>query len=298
MKLELIHDAKANLGEGPIWDSRTQKLYWLDILNKCIYAVWDLFAELDDVVGCIAPCKSGGLVLALTGDNGRFSFASLESFDLAQGRPDTAKPTLIASLENEPSNNRFNDGKCDPRGRFLAGTMDLGEKDPTGSLYSFNGKSVIKLLSNITISNGMTWSPDHKTFYYIDTPTREVKAFDYDLETGSIENPRVAVSVPDALGWPDGMTSDMQGNLWIAMWGGAQVTKWDPNTGKLLEQIPIPALNVSSCIFGGKGLNELYITSARKGLSEDSLKRYPLTGGLFRLETKIEGMPTFEFESL
>jgi len=282
MQTELLFDTKALLGEGPIWDARTQTLYWLDILNKRIYADGTLLAQLDDYIGCIAPRKNGGLILT-----NRFSFASLEV--------DPAKLTSLASTENEPSNNRFNDGKCDPRGRFLAGTMDMGESDPTGSLYSFDGKSVTKLLGNITISNGMTWSSDHKTFYYIDTPTREVRAFDYDLETGAIANPRVAVYVPESLGWPDGMTSDMQGNLWIAMWGGAQVTKWDPITGRLLEQIPVPAKNVSSCIFGGKHLNELYITSARKGLDEATLTEYPATGGVFRLETNVEGMPTFEF---
>jgi sugar lactone lactonase YvrE len=142
----------------------------------------------------------------------------------------------------------------------------------------------------------MAWSPDYKSLYYIDTPTREVTAFDYDLETGSLANPRTVISIPEDFGWPDGMTSDTQGNLWIALWGGAQVTKWNPNTGQLLEQIPVPAKNVSSCVFGGTNLNELYITSARKGLDEATLKQYPLTGGLFRLQTAVEGMPTFEFE--
>jgi sugar lactone lactonase YvrE len=171
----------------------------------------------------------------------------------------------------------------------------MNETEPAGSLYSFDGKTITKLLGEITISNGMTWSPDHKTFYYIDTPTREVKAFDTDLETGAIANPRVAVSVPASLGWPDGMTSDTRGNLWIAMWGGAQVTIWNPNTGRLLEQIPVPELNASSCVFGGRHLDELHVTSARKGLDEAALRRYPLTGGLFRIKTKAEGMPTFEF---
>jgi sugar lactone lactonase YvrE len=97
------------------------------------------------------------------------------------------------------------------------------------------------------------------------------------------------------MGWPDGMTSDMDGNLWIAMWGGAQVTKWDPHTGELLEQIPVPALQSSSCIFGGADLNELYITSARKNLSQADLQKYPLSGGLFKVVTKVTGMPTFEF---
>ncbi|HXD09986.1 MAG TPA: SMP-30/gluconolactonase/LRE family protein [Anaerolineales bacterium] len=282
MNIELLYDSKATLGEGPIWDARTQTLYWLDILNKRIYAQGDLLAEQDEFIGCMAPRRNGGLILAK-----RFSFASLEV--------DSGRSTLILYLTDEPSHNRFNDGKCDPRGRFLAGTMDMNETDPNGSLYSFDGKSVNKILGDITISNGMAWSPDYKTFYYIDTPTRTVRAFDYDLETGAIANPRAAIYVPEALGWPDGMTSDTQGNLWIAMWGGAKLTKWNPNTGQLLEQIPVPALNVSSCVFGGKNMNELYITSARKGLDEAVLAKYPLTGGVFRLETNVEGLPTFEF---
>lgn len=282
MQAELLFDAKALLGEGPIWDARTQTLYWIDILEKRVYAEGNVLAQLDDFIGCIAPRVHGGLVLTT-----RFGFASLEV--------EPVKLTPLASPADEPATNRFNDGKCDPRGRFLAGTMNLNETDPTGSLYSFDGSSITKLLGGVTISNGMAWSPDHKTFYYIDTPTREVKAFDYDVETGAIANPRVVIRVIDGLGWPDGMTSDMQGNLWIAMWGGAQVTKWDPASGQLLKRIPVPAKNVSSCVFGGKNRNELYLTSARKGLDETALAEYPLTGGVFRLETDVEGMPTFEF---
>ena len=287
MQAELLFDAKATLGEGPIWDARTQTLYWLDILNKRIYSDGDILVELDEFVGCIAPRQNGGLILTK-----RFSFWML---DQTQDEPASVRTTLLAPLVDEPSNNRFNDGKCDPRGRFLAGTMDMGEKDPNGSLYSLDGKTVTKILGDVTISNGMAWSPDHKTFYYIDTPTRTVRAFDYDLETGAIANPRQVIYVPETLGWPDGMTSDTQGNLWIAMWGGAKMTKWNPNTGELLEQIPVPAKNVSSCVFGGKNMNELDMTSARIGLDDAALMKYPLTGGVFRLETKVEGMPTFEF---
>ena len=282
MKPELLFDIEATLGESPVWDRRTQTLYWVDILNKRIYSGSDILVELDDLVGCVAPRKSGGLVLT-----NRSSFASLDL--------DSLQLTPLSALNDEPPTNRFNDGKCDSWGRFLAGTMNMGEKGPTGSLYSFDGKSITKLISHITISNGMTWSPDYKTFYYIDTPTSEVKAFDYDLETGEVANPRGVISIPLYLGWPDGMTSDMQGNLWIAMWGGAQVTKWNPSMGRLLEQIPVPAMNVSSVTFGGRDLNELYITSARLGLDETSLSEYPLTGSVFRLQTRVEGMPTFEF---
>ena len=287
MKPELLFNVKATLGEGPVWDARSQTLYWIDILNKRIYSGSGVLIQLDDLIGCLAPHKNGGLILTLSGDERQSSFASLDL--------DSLQLSPLSALSDEPSTNRFNDGKCDPRGRFLAGTMDREEKNPQGSLYSFDGKSITKLLSNSTVSNGMTWSPDYQTFYYIDTPTREVRAFDYDLETGKLANSRCVISVPLSLGWPDGMTSDLQGNLWIAMWGGAQVTKWNPDSSRLLEQIPVPAKNVSSCTFGGQDGNELYITSARIGLDETSLTQYPLTGSVFRIRTKVEGMPTFEF---
>lgn len=296
MRAELILDAKATLGEGPAWDSKTQTLYWLDILEKRIYSGTRILAELDDLICCLAPRKDGNLILALSGAEGRSSFVDFDLFGQTQGRLDSSQQTVLAALSDaERATNRFNDGKCDPAGRFLAGSMDMNEKDPNGALYSFDGKQVTRLLDGITISNGLAWSVDYKTFYYIDTPAREVKAFDYDLVTGQIANPRMAIYIPESLGWPDGMTSDTDGNLWIAIWGGAQVTKWNPNTGTLLEQIPVPALHTSSCVFGGKDMNELYVTSARVGMSEAELKKYPLSGGLFKVITNVSGMPTFEF---
>lgn len=286
MKTELHLDAKATLGEGPAWDAKSQTLYWLDILEKRIYAGMEVIAQLDKFIGCLAPRPDGNLLIALSDAEGRSFFVNLN--------PDSSQQTVLATVK-ESATNRFNDGKCDPAGRFLVGTMDVKEKDPTGAVYSFDGKQVTKLLGGVTISNGLTWSPDHKTFYYIDTPTRKVQAFDYDLATGQIANPRTAIRIANALGWPDGMTSDTDGNLWIAMWGGAQVTKWNPYTGQLLEQIPVPVLQPSSCVFGGNDMNELCVTSARENMSEADLKKYPLSGGLFKVETKVTGMPTFEF---
>ena len=285
MQTELIHNAKATLGEGPAWDEKTQTLYWVDILEKRIHvhAEKNYAIQLPDYVGCVAPCDNGKLILAL-----RFGIWTLEL--------DSTKLTELCVPRGEPSTNRFNDGKCDPSGRLLAGTMDMGERESNGSLYSFesNGKYK-KLLGNIRISNGLAWSPDYKILYYIDTPTREVKAFDYELETGEIANPRAVVRVPEELGWPDGMTSDTQGRLWIAMWGGAQVTCWDARNGKLLEQVKVPAWNDTSCVFGGKDMNELFITSARTGMSESELQEYPLSGGLFKATTNVRGMSTFAF---
>ncbi|MBK7450452.1 MAG: SMP-30/gluconolactonase/LRE family protein [Anaerolineales bacterium] len=281
MQVKLIVEARATLGEGPAWDEKTQTLYWLDILEKRIYAGTELLTQVDEFIGCLAPCKNGHLILGKR--------ASFVEFD-----PVLSQQTVLATLD-ESATNRVNDGKCDPAGRFLAGTMDMNEKDPTGSFYSFDGASTRTLFRDVTISNGMAWSPDYKTFYYIDTPTCEVRAYDYDVKTGEIANRRRAFEVPKSLGWADGMTSDVEGNLWIAMWGGAQVTRWDPRTGQLLEQISVPALQSSCPVFGGKDRNELYVTSARKGMSEADLNKYPLSGGLFKVVTKHEGMPTFEF---
>ncbi len=284
MDVEVVHEAKATLGEGPAWDARTQTLYWVDILEKRIHFHRDGddgFIQLDEMPGCLAPCKDGTLIVAAR--------ASIFQLDPATGRQ-----TLLASV-TEPASNRFNDGKCDPVGRFLAGTMDMEEKAASGRLYSFDGRSVTQLMDGVRISNGLAWSPDHRIFYYIDTPTREVRAFDYDLESGDIANMRVAFRVPEALGSPDGMTSDTEGNLWIGMWGGASVTRWNPNKGELLEQIPVPARNVTCTVFGGADMDVLYITSARTGLGDAGSTGYSQDGSLFRLRTYVRGMPTFEF---
>lgn len=289
MDAELIFDAKATLGEGPIWHAPSQALYWLDILEKRIFTQSGILAQLDDMIGCLAPQSNGNLLLALTSMGGSSSWVDFD--------PASARLTTLAALPVSPGT-RFNDGKCDPAGRFIVGTMDLKEREPIGALYALDAqKTVRQLFSGVTISNGLCWSPDFKTFYYIDTPTRNVQAFDYHLPTGQIANPRTAIHVPASLGWPDGMTADMDGNLWIAIWGGAQVTQWHPGTGRLLQQIPVPALHTSSCVFGGAHMNELYVTSARKGMSSEDLSRYPHSGALFRINTKTIGMPTFEYKS-
>ena len=285
MQTELLLDSKAMLGEGPAWDATTQTLYWVDILGKRIHAYQDgrdEFTQLDELVGCVAPRRDGGLVAALHA-----------SFVTMSGRGH--QPDLIASVA-EPATNRFNDGKCDPAGRLLAGTMDMGESNPSGFLYSLEaGKPPRILLDGITISNGLAWSPDYKIFYYIDTPTRQVRAFDYDVDTGNISKPRVAVEIPPSMGWPDGMTSDMEGRLWIALWGGARVSRWNPATGKLEAEVAVPALQSSACVFGGPRRDILYVTSARKGMDEAALAQYPLSGAMFQIQTQTVGMPTFEF---
>lgn len=286
---QLLLNAQAALGEGPSWDSARARLYWVDIYAGHLH-IYDPKTNLDEKIevdaplGCAAPARSGNLMLGM-----RNSIASLNL--------DTVKLTVLASPEARLPGNRFNDGKCAPDGRFLAGTMDNNEKEASGALYSYSSDGALKtLVSGVRISNGLAWSRDHKTMYYIDTPTFNVMAYDYDLASGEIGNPRVAVSIPPRLGFPDGMTSDTAGRLWIALWGGAAITVWNPANGQLLESLPIPAKNVTSCVFGGENGSDLFVTSARKGLAPADLAEYPLTGGLFRIQTDVEGMPTFVFE--
>jgi sugar lactone lactonase YvrE len=279
---ELYIDARATLGESPVWDAKTQTLYWLDVLERRVYAGSKAILQLDEYLGCLAPRKEGGLIIAQ-----RRGIRAL--------KPDMKSLRRLCTPRGEPAHNRFNDGKCDPRGRFIAGTMDHNQQEASGSLYSVSPEArPKKLLRRVRISNGLAWSPDGKTMYFIDTPTRDVMAFDYDLDTGNIMNARVIIHFEETFGWPDGMTSDTDGNLWIAMWGGSRITQWQPD-GTLLAQFGVEALNVTSCVFGGANMNELFITTALAKMDAASFRKHPHAGGVFRMETSVTGLPTYEF---
>ncbi len=256
-KAELFARVDTKLGEGPAWIDGA--LWYVDILGELIGRVraggdgkalgidrW----PVGDMVGALAPRRGGGLVLAL---KDRFA-----AFD-----PESGETTDLAHPPGIGPNVRFNDGKCDPRGRFIAGTMGLKGEPEVGKLYSLaHDHSVSTLIESVSISNGLAWCRDGHIFYYIDTPTRRVRAFDYDIETGEIANERTVVNIPEHLGRPDGMTIDQEGNLWIAQFGGSGVGCWGHSTGELMEWIEVPAPNVTSCTFGGPGLDRLYITTA------------------------------------
>lgn len=288
-KAELVIPAKADLGEGPCWDKQKGVLYWVNILGKTVNRYDPETKEnkeiqVDQLVGTVVPRKSGGVVVAM--EKG-FYFLDL----------DTEKLTPITDPENHLPENRFNDGKCDPYGRFWAGTMSLSEEQGMGSLYCLHTDlKVEKKVGDLTISNGLAWSPDHKFMYLIDTPTKKVTRFDYDEETGEIANPVAVIQFKEGEGAPDGMTIDEEGMLWIAHWGGARVSRWNPETGEQLLSIPIPALNVTSCTFGDSDLKTLYITTARKNMTEEQLREYPLTGGLFKVRLGIRGSVNYSYE--
>ena len=288
MKPELLLDAKSELGEGPSWDSRNGVLYWVDIFRGLVHRYTpdeskDEEFQAGQYVSSVVPSRSGDVVVTL--QHGFFS--------LSLG----GEPHPIAEVEGSLAQNRFNDGKCDPRGRFWAGTMDIEEKRPVGALYVLEKeRGVTKVLEKVTVSNGLGWSPDHRTMYYIDTPTRLVAAFDYSDSTGRIKNRRTAVDMSDQPGYPDGMAVDAEGMLWVAHWGGWRVTRFDPHNGKALAYVSMPASQVTACCFGGRRLDQLYVTSARAGIGPEEAAQGSPAGGLFRIETGVRGLDTFAFE--
>lgn len=286
--IKVVVDIRAQVGEGPIWDFNTKQLYWVDIMSSMVFCYDPETGKnhgynVGQHVGTVVPRASGGLMLAL--QNG---FAT---YDLM-----TQQLTLITDPEANLPNNRFNDGKCDPAGRFWAGTMAYSNQTTQGSLYRLDPDfSVHKMLSNIAISNGIAWTSDHKIMYYIDSFANTVRAFDYDVLTGNISHERVVVRVRENMGVPDGMAIDSNGMLWIAHFGGSCVRCWDSLTGKVIDEIGLPATQITACAFGGADLSTLYITSACIGLDAAAQEASPFAGSLFSTQPGVRGTNTFAF---
>ncbi len=280
--VHLLTDQKATLGEGALWDHQKQLLYWIDIENGILYIYKPSTGKseaygLGSRIGTVVPVQSGGVLIAL------------EKGIYKMNLQDTSKQ-LIAHPEKDKTGNRYNDGKCDPAGRFWVGSMSTKGKKKQGTLYCLDKGEIRKKIDSVSISNGIVWSKDKTKMYYIDTPTREVREYNYDNETGKIIYNRVAVRIPDGKGFPDGMTIDANDNLWIALWAGGCVTCWNPENGTLLKEVKVPALNVTSCAFGGKNLDKLYITTAKAGMNKEQLEKYPLSGSVFVAEPGVQGV--------
>jgi len=235
------------------------------------------------MLGFVLPRRAGGLVLGTQ--------RGLATFDPQDDRLD-----VFARPEADRPRNRFNDGRCDPCGRLWAGTMDVDCAAGAGRLYRVGAdRSVQRMLDGLSISNGLCWSSDGSTFYFIDSAARRVDAFDLDAVAGTIACRRPAVRVDASLGFPDGMTIDEEGMLWVAHWGGGAVRRWDPRAGRLLASIDVPATHVSSCCFGGPRLGDLYITTAWSGLTGQQRRDQPLAGSLFVARPGVRGQPPVAF---
>lgn len=285
--IERVLALNNDLGEGPIWSGKEQMLYWVDLTPGIIHRFSPSTGQhqsfsLGFSVGVLGLRAKGGLVM---GAKPGFMF-----WDDQTGATPIANP-----IADQPAM-RFNDGAVDQRGRFYAGTMheketrlqsgDLFRLDPDGSVHT--------MASGLRVPNGIGWSLDKKTMYFTDSPLHTIYAFDYDAATGNIENRRPFIVVPDADGVPDGMTVDSEGFIWSAQWGGWRITRYDP-TGKIERVVRVPVERPSCCAFGGKNLDELYITSAATNITAEERARQPWIGDLLRCHPGVKGQPEPEF---
>lgn len=285
--IEVVVPAAAHLGEGPAWDDRDGVLLWVDILAGIVHR-FDPMMGLDtsfavgQPVGAVVPRRGPGLALAV-----RDGFALVDA---------TGAIEVVAAVETDRPSNRMNDGKCDAAGRFWAGTMDeQRSRRGAGSLYRLDPSlKVTRMVDGVTISNGIAWSPDGTTLYYVDTPTCGVDAFDFDPRGGDIGNRREIIHIDSDDGHPDGLSVDAEGYLWVAMWGGWKVRRYSPD-GRLDRSITLPVSLVTSCAFGGPRLTDLYVTSSQRGLTAVARREQPLAGSLFRIRSVAEGLPVNRF---
>lgn len=277
---------RAGLGEGPAW--LDPELLWVDITAGVVHlldpvAGQDRAITVPQSVGAAVPAVDGSILLAV-----RDGFARLD--------PGTGRFGLIAPVEIDLPDNRMNDGKCDTAGRFWAGTQSERLTRGAGALYRLElDGSVTRVLDGVTISNGLGWSPDDRRFYYIDTATQRVDVFDHDPATGAIADRRTFVSIPDGIGAPDGMAVDRDGFVWVAFWDGWRVQRFDPD-GRLEREVRFPVSHVTSCAFGGSGLETLFVTSSSVDehgpMSAERLAPQPLAGSIFALDAPVPGLPT------
>jgi D-xylonolactonase len=278
-------DVHALLGEGPVWVEREAALYWLDIKGRKIFRLDDQ-DKLDQWatpfrVGSLAPRASGGFIAGT--DQG------IAIIDLEAGRFE-----IVEHPEAHLPHNRFNDGKVDRHGRFWAGTMDDTEKDATGTLYRIEPDFSFTVIDEgYKVTNGPAFSPSGDRMYHNDSARQITYVFDLD-DRGNATNRRVFATYGEDEGYPDGMTVDAEACLWIAFWDGWCVRRYSP-AGECLRRIELPVARPTSCAFGGRGLDQVYITSASIGLDEAALAVQPQAGGLFMTTPGVRGVPEIPF---
>jgi sugar lactone lactonase YvrE len=293
MKAELVQDARAEIGEGPIWDERSGRLHWVDIRAGLVHR-WspadssDLVLQVGQPVGSLALGAQGGLVLAL-----RDGFALIPA-----GAEDVEQ---LIPVEQENSGTRMNDGRCDPAGRFWAGTMSSENVPGVGSLYRLEQVSgafrVQRIFGGLTIANGIDWSPDGRRMYYIDSPTQRVDVFDIAMESGEVSNRRGFLEIPAAEGLPDGMVVDADGGIWIALFRTGRLRRYSPDA-RITHEIEVPVTLVTSAAFGGPDLADLYITTARHRLTPEQRREQIHAGSLFCCRPGVAGRPSFRFRGI
>ena len=280
MYAELALKLECNVGEGPFWDDVKQDLYFVDIMNKQI----KMFSPTSKLVETVQFNQEIGAVFL---DQKSNLIVAARDGIFAATR-DGVLDTLLAPIELEDTSIRTNDAKCDAYGRMWVGTMAFDFTPGAAALFSFDSKNLKKVVPDLTVSNGIGWSLDKKIMYFIDSPTKRVDMFDFDLEGGELRNRRPFLLLGDLDAFPDGLTTDEDGGVWVALFGGGEVRRFD-SQGTLTHIVEIPVKQVTSCCFGGGDMSDLYITTAQNGMDSDSLIREPLAGSLFRVKTSFKG---------
>jgi sugar lactone lactonase YvrE len=281
----LALDAQAALGECPVWSVAQQSLWFTDIKGR---GLWRLDpstgetrrAELPEELGCFALAADGGFIAGLRSGLWRLD---------ADGAP----VAMLAANPEDTSRSRFNDGRADPAGRFLAGTLDESKAHGDARLYRWDRRGLAALAEGLMTSNGLAFSPDGRTVYHADTPRFTVWAMDYDLATGAVSNRRPffrLTPTEEDRGRPDGAAVDAAGCYWTALYEGGRVQRRDPD-GRLLEEHPLPARCPTMVAFGGRDLRTLFATTARAGRPEAELAEFPYSGGLFAMRVDTPGLP-------
>jgi sugar lactone lactonase YvrE len=280
---ECVLDARASLGECPVWSVAEQVLYWVDINAPALHRFdprtgANVTMPMPSSIGCFALRRAGGFVVGLR-----------DGVWLADAAGTLMRK--VADAPYDPHHHRFNDSRCDPRGRFLMGTMNEARDRPTGALYRLEADFTLsELFGGITIINGLGFSPDGRTMYHADTPVQTVWAYDYALDTGTPSHRREFAHWTQEGERPDGAAVDSAGCYWVAFYRGGKVVRLDPG-GKLLAEYPVPAMCPTMPAFGGPDLRTLYLTTARQERDADELARLPQSGGLFAMRVDVPGLP-------
>lgn len=286
-RVELVLDHHCDLGEGPVWHDGA--VWFVDIYAGEIHrfdpatAAHEVRMVTEGTLSAVLPCTDGHWLLVLT--------AGFALLDWASGQ---IEPLVM--LEDAAPNNRFNDAKADPTGRVWAGTMNNAMERDKARLFRLDHDHTVRtMVEPVSLSNGLAWTGDGSRMFYIDTPTKKVDVFDFDGAAPEPHTParnrRTLMEFGPFEGSPDGMAIDAEDHVWVALWGGSRVVRLHGETGERLDEIQLPASQVTSCCFGGEGLRDLFITTARTGLSGERLQVEPHAGGLFRARLAVGGTP-------
>jgi sugar lactone lactonase YvrE len=290
MTVHLAQDARATIGEGPVWDERSGRLHWVDIPAGLIHRFSpadgsDAVLAVGQPVGSLGLGSHDGLVLSTSDGFGLMS-------------PGSEQIERLIEVEQHLPSNRMNDGRCDPAGRFWAGTMAWEHTPGAGALYRLEqlgpSLTVTRVLGGLTVANGIDWSLDGRLMYYIDSPTQRVDVFDFDLDTGTISNRRSFAEIPAAEGLPDGMMVDADGYVWVALFGAGKLRRYAP-TARIDREILLPVTLVTSAAFGGADLADLFITTAKHRLTPTERDRQAHAGSLFVCRPGPTGRPASRF---